>query len=248
MVFPNCLAQKVITLKVIHDLNRQIFLIIKIYTRKSHIPGIAMNTSQLNSSSLGRIQDPTKIASNRKENLLDKKLNHENSAVQTKKTNRAEILSSLKDSKKTDRQKKEFEESTPQISEYMKMISRFENKVKQDEIEEKDLERLMQALEDKILTLNEQQKTKLKNIEFFKKRGIENLKTMRETLVDMFDSEKERESFFEFLRSPEFVTLLLNEQEQLSSYKPGAAGSNNQNGKQPKSENSPAEGRKPQTV
>ncbi|NQU65325.1 MAG: hypothetical protein HQ517_13720 [SAR324 cluster bacterium] len=207
-----------------------------------------MNTSQINSSGLGRIQDPTKNASTRKEDPLEKKQNHENSAAQTKKTNRAEILSSLKDTKKTDRLKKEFEESTPQISDYMKMISRFENKVKQDEIDKKDLDRLMQSLEEKILSLNDQQKTKLKNIEFFKKRGIENLKSMRETLIEMFDSEKDRENFFEFLKSPEFVTLLLNEQEQLNSYKPPAGGLNNQSPKPLKSENSSVETQKPQSV
>ncbi len=186
-----------------------------------------MNTSQLNSSSLGRIQDPTKNALNRKENPLGKQQKPENSAARAKQTNKAEILSSLKDSKKTDSSDKKFENASPQINEYMKMISRFENRVKQDEVEKEDLERVMQALEDKILSMNEQQKLKLKNIEFFKKKGIENLKTMKETLIEMFDNETERETFFEFLKSPEFVTVLLNEQKVFESYKPASMGSNN---------------------
>ena len=186
-----------------------------------------MNTSQLNSSSLGRIQDPTKNALNRKENPLGKQQKPENSAARTKQTNKAEILSSLKDSKKTEGSEKKFENASPQINEYMKMISRFENRVKQDKVEKEDLERVMQALEDKILSLNEQQKLKLRNIEFFKKKGIENLKTMKETLIEMFDNETERETFFEFLKSPEFVTVLLNEQKVFESYKPASMGSNN---------------------
>jgi len=207
-----------------------------------------MNTSKLNSSSLGRIQDATKNALNRKDNPLGKKQKPENSAARTKQTNKAEILSSLKDPKKTESLDNKFENASPQINDYMKMISRFENKVKQDEIEKEDLERVMQALEDKILSMNEQQKTKLKNIDFFKKRGIENLKSMRETLIEMFDDEKERENVFEFLKSPEFVTLLMNEQKPLENYKPTSAGANNLNSKVTSEANGVTETRTPPKV
>ncbi|MBT4089595.1 MAG: hypothetical protein HOE30_13995 [Deltaproteobacteria bacterium] len=207
-----------------------------------------MNTSKLNSSSLGRIQDATKNALNRKDNPLGKKQKPENSAARTKQTNKAEVLSSLKDPKKTESLDNKFENASPQINDYMKMISRFENKVKQDEIEKEDLERVMQALEDKILSMNEQQKTKLKNIDFFKKRGIENLKSMRETLIEMFDDEKERENVFEFLKSPEFVTLLMNEQKPLENYKPTSAGANNLNSKVPSEANGVTETRTPPKV
>lgn len=181
---------------------------------------------------MGRIPDTTKNALNRKDNPLDKN-GVENSAArtkQTKGTNRAEIASSLKNAKKEDKQLKDFENSSPQINEYLKMISRFENKVKQDQIDEKDLERVMQALEDKILSLNSQQKNRLKNIELFKTKGIENLKNMKESLIEMFESKEEREAFFEFLKSPEFVTLLLNEQKPLEGYSPAAKAQANQNG------------------
>jgi|GEM_PF-2396583 len=210
-----------------------------------------MNTSQLNSSGLGRNQNSTKNALNRKDNPLDKKQPLENSDVrlsQAKRSNRAEIVSSLKDPAKTDSVKKDFENESPQISEYMKMISRFENKVKQDEIEKKDLERVLQALEDKILSMNTQQKNRLKNIELFKKKGVENLKTMRETLVEMFEDKNERENFFDFLKSPEFVTILLNEQEHPKGYSPATAGSNTQNGKPVKEEPGAAEPQTPQRV
>jgi hypothetical protein len=207
-----------------------------------------MNTSQLNSSSLGRIQDPTKNALNRKENPLGKQQKPENSATRTKQANKAKILSSLKDSKKTESSDKKFENASPQINDYMKMISRFENRVKQDEIEKEDLERVMQSLEDKILSMNEQQKLKLKNIDFFKKKGIENLKTMKASLIEMFDSDTERETFFEFLKSPEFVTVLLNEPKVFESYKPAAMGSNNSNSGALKDAGKGAEARKPPKV
>jgi hypothetical protein len=207
-----------------------------------------MNTSQLNSSSLGRIQDATKNALNRKDNPLGKQQKPENSAARSKQANKAEILSSLKDPKKNESSDKKFENASPQINDYMKMISRFENKVKQDEIEKEDLERVMQALEDKILSLDEQQKHKLKNIEFFKEKGIENLKTMKETLIEMFDDQSERETFFEFLKSPEFVTVLLNEPKVFESYKPTSTVPNNTSSKPIKDADNAIEARKPLKV
>ena len=150
-----------------------------------------MNTSQLKPSGLGRISDPTKNASNRKENPLGKSQTPENSTAnlkQARKANKAEIMSSLKDPKKNELLNKAFGESSPKINEYLKMISRFENKVKQDQVEEKDLERIMKALEEKILSMNSNQKNRLKGLEFFKKHGIENMKNMKQTLIEMFEN------------------------------------------------------------
>ena len=56
----------------------------------------------------------------------------------------------------------EIEKESPEIDEYLKMISRFENKVKQDEIKKEDLDKVLMALEEKILSLDDQQKIKLK--------------------------------------------------------------------------------------
>lgn len=197
-----------------------------------------MNTSSIKSSSLGRIQDSTKNALNRKDNPLDQKQAVENSGAQLKQAkgaNRAEILSSLKNAGKGEKPQKDFENASPKVNEYLKMISRFENKVKLDQIEEKDLERVIKALEEKILSMNTQQKNRLKNIELFRKSGVENLKNMKETLLELFENKSTRDTFFEFLKSPEFVTILMNEQEQLKGYSPptakGPAPLNNNPGK-----------------
>jgi hypothetical protein len=182
-----------------------------------------MNTSKLSASGLGRIQDATKNASNRKENPQEKRQLSENSASNTKQAkgaNRAEIISSLKDKSRIEKPNKDAESSSPKINEYLKMISRFENKVKQNEIEDKDLEKVMKALEEKVLSMNTAQKNRLKNIDFFKKKGVDNLKNMKESLVELFESEKDRETFFDFLKSPDFVSVLLNEQERIKGYTP----------------------------
>ena len=182
---------------------------------------------------------------------MDKSPAGEKSAArmnQAKGANRAEIASSLKDAKKGEKLPKGFENSSPQVNEYLKMISRFENKVKQDEIEEKDLERVMKALEEKILAMNTQQKNRLKNIELFKTKGIENLKTMKETLVEMFESKTEQEMFFEFLKSPEFVTVLLNEPDQMKNYSPPNKATNAQNQNAPKVEQNNSDGVMPKKV
>ena len=71
---------------------------------------------------------------------------------------------------------------------------------------------------------------------------------MRETLIEMFDDEKERENVFEFLKSPEFVTLLMNEQKPLENYKPTSAGANNLNSKVTSEANGVTETRTPPKV
>jgi len=195
-----------------------------------------MNTSKLSASGLARIQDVTKNASNGKENPLEKRQLSENSASNTKQAkgaNRAEIVSSLKDKSRIEKPNKDTESSSPKINEYLKMISRFENKVKQNEIGDKDLEKVMKALEEKILSMNTAQKNRLKNIDFFKKKGIDNLKNMKTSLVKLFESEKDRGKFFDFLKSPDFVNVLLNEQERIKGYTPAANAPNSKSSTQP---------------
>jgi len=184
-----------------------------------------MKPSQVNASSLGRISDPTKNALNRKENPPDKP-SIENPATNLKRagvTNRAEVASSLQNGRSIDKPASEIKQDSPQISEYMKMISRFENKVKQDQVEDKDLERVMKALEDKVLSLSPQQQNRIKMLEIFRNKGIENFNNMKDVLIELFENKADQEKFFDFLKSPEFVTILLNEPEQPKGYAPAHA-------------------------
>lgn len=196
-----------------------------------------MKTSQINPASMGRIPDPSKNAANRKDNPASKQSATENSAAslkQARAANRAEILSSLKQKAADEKLTKDLENASPEISEYMKMISRFENKVKQDEIEDKDLERIMKALEDKVLSMTPQQQNRLKSLELFKTKGIENFKNMKETLIELFENKADRETFFDFLKSPDFVTILLNEPDLLNGYQPPTKAGASSNANAPK--------------
>jgi len=186
-----------------------------------------MNTPPL--PAVGSKSHPTGNLPNRKESLLEKSQGMENREVtpkRAKSANRAELMSSLKTPGKTTSLDDTYGKDSPEINEYLKMISRFENKVKKDEVGEEDLNKILQALEERIVSLEEQDKTKLKNLEFFKQHHIENLKTMRETLAEMFNDELERETFFEFLKSPEFISILLSQEEKMTAYAPPRSGVN----------------------
>jgi len=159
------------------------------------------------------------------------------------KSPKAEVMSSLRNRDKTDSSNGMLHRDSPKINEYLKMISRFENKVKQDQIENADLEKVIKALEEKILSMNEPQKQKLKNIDFFKKRSIENLKTMKETLTNMFNDKLQRDRFFEFLKSPEFITVLLNEPDKANGYPPPKTVANPRSGEDFNIRNHPGQDR-----
>lgn len=105
-----------------------------------------------------------------------------------------------------------------EVNEYLKILSRLENKLNLDQLKDDDLDKISASLEERILMLSDQQKTRLKNMPFFKENGIENIKDLKQTLFDMFKDVDEREPLFEFLKSPEFMSLLLNESNKSATY------------------------------
>lgn len=180
-----------------------------------------MNAPNVNFAKPKPIKNFAKNVKNGNESIKNNKQNPESSASQAKQSQKIEKtdkLSNLKKSSQDSKTNKKPGEDSPEIDEYLKMISRLETKVKKDEIEEEDLEKVINALEEKILTLSEQDKVKLKNVEFFKKEGIENLKNMKKTLTEMFNDELERDKLFDFLKSPEFIGILLKEDEDAVTY------------------------------
>jgi len=138
----------------------------------------------------------------------------------TLKNNKIEVVQNNKHADKGKDTIKGKGQKTPEIDEYLKMISRLENKVKKDEMADKDMKKVITSLEDKIKSLNEQQKQKLRNLKFFKKQGIENVKTLKKTLEHMFKDEVEQKTLFDFLKSQEFITVLLNEEDKANTYSP----------------------------
>jgi hypothetical protein len=191
--------------------------------------GKRMNTTPLTSPPVGTKSHATATAPVRKDGtaIKNRNLDERSSLQKAKSTNRAAIMSSLKTAEKLATSKNADGKDEPEISDYLKTISRFENKVKKDEITEEDLDKILQSLEDRILDLDEQDKTKLKDFEFFKQHKIENLNELKKTLVDLFNDPIEQEAFFDFLKSQEFMTILLAEENgKPPSYAPPKPGIN----------------------
>ncbi|MCP4750332.1 MAG: hypothetical protein GY866_05540 [Proteobacteria bacterium] len=180
-----------------------------------------MNTAQTISSGSKQLNKATISTLNPKEKLNENPNKSPSAQLNgTKQSQKTDKLASLKNPEKVDPNGKKTGEDTPEIDAYMKMISRLENKVKQDQFEKTDLVKLFTALEDKILSLKEHQKNRLKDLDFFKKNGIDNLKTLKANLTNMFDDNLERDGVLEFLKSPELVTILLKEQNGQNAYSP----------------------------
>ena len=115
------------------------------------------------------------------------------------------------------------DKKSTEIDEYMKIVSRLENKLKTGDLEEKDLEKITTALEKKIKSLSDQQKSRLKKMKLFKKEGIKNIKDIIDSITKMFRKGSERERLFSFLKDPEFLSILMGKEGQWSVYSPPQA-------------------------
>ncbi len=158
---------------------------------------------------------------NRPESLDSKPESAERSADKldriNKQANIAAVRSRLNRNNVT-KNKSNAERDTLEIDEYMKMISRLENKLKLEQLEDTDLEKLIKALEERLLSLNDQQKSRLKSMRFFKENNIQNINEMNKKLESMFKDTNDREKVFEFLKNPEFLALLLDKASMPKTY------------------------------
>lgn len=108
------------------------------------------------------------------------------------------------------------QDEDPEISEYLKGISRLENKLKEDDITDEDLGKLMSKLEEKILSLSPQQKKVLKNMEFWMQGDLETVNEFTEYVADNLKSkdDQERSKAIGFLKDPQFIALIENKEEE----------------------------------
>jgi hypothetical protein len=142
----------------------------------------------------------------------------ENSAKQTNTIKNKDLISLSKTKNSVNEASKDNGKDKLEINEYLKILSRLENRLNLGELEEEDLDKISASLEERILALPDIQKNRLRNLEFFKKHGIENIKELKKTLFEMFKDIDERNGLFEFLRSPDFMAILLNEMDKPITY------------------------------
>jgi hypothetical protein len=94
---------------------------------------------------------------------------------------------------------------------YLKMISRLENKIKNEKISPGMLKETFSALEDRLNDLTPKQQKKFLELQLFKKKGIEDLDNISELFVEMSEQEGTRSELFELLKNQEFISLLMSE-------------------------------------
>lgn len=174
-----------------------------------------MNTVQ--SASIGQDKVQSLIRNQRPELEKDKEVSKNDAAIQTNniKKDRNSSSPDLNAENGKDKNNDKLE-----VNEYLKIVSRLENKLNLDELNDEDLNKISASLEEKILSLSSVQKNRLKNLEFFKEHGIENINDLKNTLFELFKNVDEREPLFEFLKSPEFMNILLNESDKPMTYSP----------------------------
>ncbi len=95
-----------------------------------------------------------------------------------------------------------------EVSEYLKAISRLENKIKADDLSAEDLDKTLTKLEEKIMSLSPQQKRSLRKLEFFLQGNIENLSGLKDHLTKTFNDPAKQKEGIEFLKDPKFMAIL----------------------------------------
>jgi hypothetical protein len=175
-----------------------------------------MNTAQISSSnpdkqrSYPKTQKPD--ARNKPEGLADKTANQADNVKKQDQATKTKRSMPLKDPGKNP------EKDKLEVNEYLKTLSRLENKLNLEEITDEDLEKITTSLEERILALTDVQQNRLRQMEFFKQHGIDNINELKQTLLEMFEDIDQRGELFELLKSPEFMSILLNESDKPIAY------------------------------
>ena len=128
----------------------------------------------------------------------------------------------------TEKADKAVETDKGPVTEYLKVISRLENKILQGDMKPEDLENALSNLEEQLKGLSTPQKNRLMNLAFFKKYQLENLASLKETLTDILNNPLEQKEGFDFLRSQELMQMLdPKSAEQAPTYGPNLGGNRN---------------------
>lgn len=105
-----------------------------------------------------------------------------------------------------------------EVDAYLKMISKFEKLMGEGEIGDKELNNMFSAMEKKILEMENPNKRKLLNLNFFKEHGIKNINDLKQSLIEIFEDEQQQQKGIEFLKSEGFTSLLLKKPQSSPTY------------------------------
>ena len=184
-----------------------------------------MNTAQISSLNPDKHRVYPKIPKSDQQKKPD--IQAENSAKQTDSIKKADRSLKTDKSALNKETVQNLNADKLEVNDYLKILSRLENKLNLEEVTDKDLEKITTSLEERILSLTDIQKTRLRNTEFFKQNNIDNINELKKTLLEMFEDVDKRVELFEFLKSPEFMSMLLNESDKPFTYPAPLSGAQN---------------------
>ena len=124
-----------------------------------------------------------------------------------------------------------------EIDGYLKTISRIENKVKDGKMGDDELEVIFKALDKKMNAMTEQKQKKLLKMEFMKEHAITELDMIKDSIQDVFEDDETRNQVFDFLKSSELISLLLDKPDLSETYSPASIHANSLNGPETSSGN-----------
>lgn len=104
------------------------------------------------------------------------------------------------------------------IDEYLTLISRLENRIKNGEIKDEELNKILTALEKKIESLSDKSRIRLFQLDEFKKMKIEDQKLLKKALIERIKDTRERDKVFNFLKSKEFIATLKGQPDKPLTY------------------------------
>lgn len=107
-----------------------------------------------------------------------------------------------------------------QISQYLTLISRLENRLNQETLSDEELDKILTSLAEKVQSLSQKSRERLFELQEFKELKIEETKELKEELEKRIEDKEKRKLVFDFLKSKGFVSALENKPVQPATYQP----------------------------
>ncbi|MDT8447799.1 MAG: hypothetical protein RRB13_12990 [bacterium] len=161
-----------------------------------------MNSAALSSASSA----PKKLSLGQNIQSENPKSQKASPGAQEPKSTAPQVQARIKSEKPDNSQAQEPE--SKEVQEYLKVIDRLEQALKTGDMDAPELEKVVAKLQDKISQMTPTQQKKLLRMDFFMRHKIEDLKTMKDTLVDFLGDLARRSEAVELLKDPQFIALL----------------------------------------
>lgn len=121
---------------------------------------------------------------------------------------------------KTGNQTENTKLASTQVNQYMTLVSRLENRLNKETLEEDELDKILTSLAEKIQSLSRKSRERLFELQEFKDMKIEETKELKEEMEERLEDKEKRKQVFAFLKSKGFVSMLQNQPVQPTTYQP----------------------------